>query len=103
MAMSLKKKVTFFVIFGTAFYFLLSYHFIIIGNRVKLLKKSTYTLEYTIYSANGKSNKTILSVDHLRNDGIGELLKEEGLMSEEEESLILETLYTEGYTPDQPF
>lgn len=103
MAMPLKKKITILVVLGTAFYFLLNYHFIIIRNSVKLLKKSTYTLEYTIFSTKGKSNKTILAVDALREDGIGELLKEEGLMSEEEEILILETLDTEGYSPDQPF
>ena len=103
MAMPLKKKVTLIIILLTAFYFLLNYHFIIIRNRVKLLKKSTYTLEYTIFSTKGKSNKTILSIDILREDGIGKLLKEEGLMSEEEEMLILEVLDTEGYIPDQPF
>jgi len=44
-----------------------------------------------------------LAIDALREDGIGELLKEEGLMSDEEEALILETLATEGYKPDQPY
>jgi len=106
MAMSLKKKFTFLIIGGAILYSLLSYHFIITGRglgNIRLLKKSTYTLEYTIFSTRGKSNKTILAIDALREDGIGELLKEEGLMSDEEEALILETLATEGYKPDQPY
>ena len=106
MAMSLKKKFTFLIIVGAILYFLLSYHIIImkqgIGN-IRLLKKSTYTLEYTIFSTRGKSNKTILAIDTLREDGIGKLLKEEGLMSDEEEAVILDILATEGYKPDQPF
>ena len=106
MAMSLKKKVTLLIIGGAILYFLLGYHIIITGRgigNIRLLKKSTYTLEYTIFSTRGKSNKKILSIDALREDGIGELLKEEGLMSDEEEALILETLATKGYKPDQPY
>ncbi|HUU41697.1 MAG TPA: hypothetical protein VMW42_12205 [Desulfatiglandales bacterium] len=103
MAMPLKKKATLIIILGAVFYFILSYHIIIIKEGVRLLKKSTFTLEYTIFSAKGKSNKTIMAIDILREDGIGELLKEEGLMSEEEEILILETLDIEGYIPDQPY
>ena len=106
MAMSIKKKFALLIIVGAILYFLLSYHIIITGHgigNIRLLKKSKYTLEYTIFSTKGKSNKTILSKVALREDGIGELLKEEGLMSEEEEALILEVLATEGYKPDQPF
>lgn len=89
------KKVLFWIIVAGAIYFLLSTHFIIIGKSVKLLKKSSLTLNYTIYSTKGKSNKTILSVDELRRDGIGELLLEQGLISEEElENLT--TLIEEG-------
>ena len=101
--MSLKKKLTFLFIGIAVFYFLLNYHIIIIGGGVRLLKKSTFTLEYIIFSAKGKSNKTILAIDILREDGIGDLLIEEGLMSEDEEILILEALDAEGYKPDQPY
>jgi hypothetical protein len=104
--MSIKKKTTLFIIGGAILYFLLSYHIIITEldiKNIRLLKKSTYTLQYTIFFIKGKSNKKILSIDALRQDGIGELLKEEGLMSYEEEVDILETLATEGYKPDQPF
>ena len=106
MTMPIKKKFTFLVIGGAILYFLLSYHIILTGQgigNIRLLKKSKYTLEYTIFSTRGKSNKTILAVDTLREDGIGKLLKEEGLMSDEEEALILEIFAKEGYKPDQPF
>ena len=102
-AMSIKKKFTFFIIAGAILYFLLSYHIILIGQSVKLLKKSTYTLEYTLFSAKGKTNKMILAIDVLREDGIGDLLIEEGFMTEDEEFEILEILDAEGYKPDQPF
>ena len=94
------------IIIGSILYFLLSYHIIITGQgigNVRVLKKSTYTLQYTIFSTRGKSNKTILAIDALRQDGIGKLLKEEGLLSDEEEAVILEIFATEGYKPDQPF
>ena len=103
MAMPLKKKFALIIIAGAILYFLLSYHVILIGGGVRLLKKSTFTLEYTIFNAKGKSNKTILAIDTLREDGIGDLLIEEGLMTEDEEILILETLDAEGYKPDQPY
>ena len=86
------KKLLLFVILGGIFYFLLGYHVILTNRSTRLLKKSTFTLEYTFFSAKGKSNKTILAIDALREDGIGDVLKKEGLMSEEEEALILQSL-----------
>ncbi len=103
MAMSKKKKFTLFVIVTAILYFILSYHIILIGGGVRLLEKSTFTLEYTIFNAKGKSNKTILAIDTLREDGIGDLLIEEGYMTEDEEIQILEILDAEGYKPEQPF
>ena len=95
MAMSMKKKFILLFIVGAIFYFLLSYHIIIIERNIRLLKKSTLTLEYTIFSVKGKSNKNILAIDILRKNGIGDILIEEGLMSEEEKVLILESLNVE--------
>ncbi len=97
-AMSIRKKFALFIILAPLFYFLLSYHIIIIGRDIKdirLLKKSTYTLKYTIFSVKSKSNKAILAIDALRENGIVELLIEEGLMTEEEKTLILESLKIE--------
>jgi hypothetical protein len=78
------KKILIWAIVIGALYFVLSHHFILVGGSVKLLKKSTLTLNYTIFSTKGKTNESILSNDELRKDGIGEILVEEGLMTEEE-------------------
>jgi hypothetical protein len=86
------KNLLLFVVLGAILYFLLSYHVILTNRSTRLLRKSTFTLEYTFFSTKGKSNKTILAIDALREDGIGDLLKKEGLMSEEEEALILQSL-----------
>jgi hypothetical protein len=99
MAMPLRKKLFLLIIVGGSLYFLLSQHIIIIkGNPrdIRLLKKSTFTLEYTFFSTQGKTNKQILSIDVLREDGIGEILIEEGLMSAEEERRILKGLKLEA-------
>ncbi len=50
------------------------------------------TLQYTVFSTKGKANKSILAIDALRKAGIGDLLKREGLMTEEEELRILNIL-----------
>ena len=87
--MKFRNKIIVFSIVGVVLYFLLSYHFIIIDNGVKLLKKSSLTLEYTIYSAKGKTNVVIMAIDDLREDGIGDLLVEMKKMSEENLELIM--------------
>jgi len=87
--MKFVKKILIFAILGGGLYFLLSYHFILIDNKVKLLEKSSLTLNYTIFSTKAKSNASILSIDVLREDGIGDLLVEMGRMSEEELELLM--------------
>jgi hypothetical protein len=79
----LKKIITFAVIAGIL-YLLLGYHYIIIGSSIKMLKKSELTLKYTFFSTKGKSVDSILTVQELWDDGIGDLLLEEGKISEEE-------------------
>ena len=78
------KKFFFIAVIGGILYFLLSYHIIFIGSSVKLLKKSSLTLNYTFYNAKGKTNETILAIDELREDGIGDILYEEGRITEGE-------------------
>ena len=95
MAMTLKKKVFLFIIAGALLYFFLSYHIIIIEGdprNVRLLKKSSLTLQYTFFDTRNRTNKSMLSIDTLREAGIGEILIEEGLMTEQEEKLILQGL-----------
>lgn len=87
--MKFRKKLLIWVIVGAVIYSLLSYHFIIVGNTVKLLKKPSLTLKYTIFSTKGKTNEAILSIDELREDGIGDLLVEEGRLTEEELEVLL--------------
>ena len=95
--MRFRNKIIVFAIVGVVLYFLLSYHFIIINSGIKLLKKSSLTLEYTIYSAKGKTNAMILSIDELREDGIGDLLVEMGKMSEQQLELIMLKYEEEDY------
>ena len=78
------KKIIIVAIIGAAVYFLMSYHYIFIGKEVKMLKKSEFTLGYTFFSIKGRSVESILSVKELWNDGIGQLLVNEGKMSEDE-------------------
>ena len=78
-----KKLLTIAIICAIG-YFILGYHYIIIGKSVKMLKKSELTLKYTFYSTKGKETKNILSIPELWDDGIGELLLEENIITEAE-------------------
>ena len=49
-----------------------------------MLKKSTMTLKYTFFNAKGKTIPTILSVHELREDGIGDIFVDRGMISQEE-------------------
>jgi len=88
--MTFRKKIFYWAIALAAAYFLLSYHVIFFGKRPRILKKSHLTLTYTFYSIQSKPNKKIMSIDDLREDGIADLLVDEGRMSEEERDLFLE-------------
>ncbi|MBW2093614.1 MAG: hypothetical protein JRI80_01880 [Deltaproteobacteria bacterium] len=88
--MTFKKKILFWVLALGASYFLLSYHIIFFGKQPRLLKKSHLTLNYTFFSVQSKPNQKIMAIDDLREDGIADLLVEEGKMKEEERDLYLE-------------
>jgi len=99
MAQRSKKKVIFLILVGALLYFFLSYHIIFIEGdprNIRLLKKSSLSLEYTFFDTRNRSNKSMLSIDILREDGIGKILIEKGLMSEQEERLILQGLGSAG-------
>jgi hypothetical protein len=91
------RKILIFAIIGAAFYFLLAYHYIVIDNGIKMLKKSELTLKYTVFSTKGKTVESILSVPELWNDGIGELLLREGKISEERLEMYKDKLEQEKY------
>lgn len=78
------KKLIFWGCIAAILYGVLSNHFIFFGNKLAILKKSELTLNYTIFSTQGKTPESILSIDALRHDGIGELMVERGLISEKE-------------------
>lgn len=68
---------------GALLYFFLSYHIIYNNGSFHLLEKTEKTLEYTFYSFANKKPEQILEVDDLRYDGVGDLLVELEMISEE--------------------
>lgn len=99
--MHFAKKILIFAILGTAFYFILGYHYIIVDSSItpKMLKKSELTLKYTFYNTKGKDVEKILGIPELWNDGIGELLLKEGMISEERLEMYKDKLEYEKYNP----
>ena len=95
--MYLFKRIVIFGILGAIFYFLLGYHYIIIDNSVKILKKSNFTLKYTVFSTKGKTIESVLSVRDLWNDGIGDLLLKEGKISAERLEMYRERMKESNY------
>ena len=93
------KKILTIAIICAISYALLGYHYIVIKKSVHMLKKSKLTLKYTIYSTKGKEPKRVMSIPELWEDGIGELLMEEGVISENEleKFRILKDAEEEGY------
>jgi hypothetical protein len=84
------KKLVLLAIIGAIIYTVLSYHFIFVGKKIRMLKKTGYNMDYIFYSVKGKRVETILSIDPLWEAGIGELLVEERLMSGENLELYKE-------------
>jgi hypothetical protein len=71
-------------------FLILGHHFIFIGSDLRVLKKSNLTLEYTIFSTQGKTIESIMNVDDLRKDGIGDLLVETGKITQDQLDAILD-------------
>jgi hypothetical protein len=79
------KKILIVGILAGILYMLLGYHYIFFGLQwPKMLKKSELTLKYTVFSTKGKSPEAILSIPELWNDGIGDILLNEGMITQEE-------------------
>ena len=83
---------------GAAVYFLLSNHIIFYGQEasviqnVYLLKKTKLNLHHTFFSLHQKKPDAVMKIKPLREAGIGGLLVELRLLTEQEKSR-LETLY----------
>ncbi len=79
---------------GAALYFLLSNHIIFHGEdanfvkNVYLLKKSKLHLHETFVSLNQKSPDAIMKIRVLREDGVGELLVDIGMINDAERSRL---------------
>lgn len=79
---------------GAVLYFLMSTHIIFYGSEanfvrnIYLLPKSKLNLHNTFVSLNQLSPENIMKIKPLREDGIGELLVEIGVMSAAERSRL---------------
>lgn len=77
-------------IVGYAIYFLLTHHFIYVGGGIEILPKSEATLTNTLFSPGDRKEilykgiDSILENEDLREAGIGPLLVEKELITEEE-------------------
>jgi hypothetical protein len=83
---------------GAAVYFLLSNHIIFYGREasvvqnIYLLDKTKLNLHHTFFSLHQKKPEAIMKIKQLREAGIGDLLVEIGLLTEQEKNR-LENLY----------
>lgn len=83
--MATRIKQYLLILIGLAiFYFILSNHFIFAGwNHVDLLKKEKLSLEYTFFSLKQAEPKKVMRIDILRDAGIGDLMVENGMITQE--------------------
>jgi hypothetical protein len=67
-------------------WFVLDNHFVFSGKNVHLLKKEELNLHDTFVSLDNKKPETILRNDRLRDAGLGDLMVELGILSEDRKS-----------------
>lgn len=86
----IKQLILLAVVVG-AVYMLLSYHFVFYGTQFTMLPKSETTLEWTFVNVNPTEFRTpeeILREDALREDGIGGVMVDFGIITEEKRQKI---------------
>lgn len=98
MAQVLKKYLLYAIIAGFC-YMLLAYHYVYTGGEnvnimdsFRVLKKEKLNLRYTFFSIQKKKPDTIMKIDVLREAGIGDILVEYDIITEEE-NIALENKY----------
>jgi len=80
---------------AAAIYFALDNHFVFKKNRVHLLQKTTLNLHDTFVSLDNKRPETILESEYLRDAGIGDLMVELGMLTDEKKSRLESKYYYE--------
>ena len=75
-------------------YFIMDHHFLFEGKNFYMLKKSEPSLKYTFFNMTERKIESIMKIDALRQDGVGDLLVEMGKITEEEK-IIFEKKYNE--------
>ena len=73
---------------AAALYFVLDTHFIMKKNRFYLLQKISLNLHDTFVSLDNKRPETIMENDNLRDAGIGDLLVELRMLTDEKKSQL---------------
>jgi hypothetical protein len=71
-----------------AVYFTLDNHFVFQGRKIHFLKKTSLNLHHTFVSLNNYKPESLLKIDSLRQAGIGDLLVELGMITEEKKDQL---------------